>query len=192
MSDVKNLWARRSAAVGLSASRPLRAGAASSPPSSRVLGLLAIGCVSLGGGSGSAVEGRPRSSRTPAPGPESELMPGRSCDGSGVHRRDRPKCGRGLGRPVSPAAEGRDAFGMDLGHGPGLCLHGRPIIRPLGSFSEIKESAAFAWGTYVPAPGDYSGAWDQGGCGGHRREIATHPTVPGTGHWSPGNSATVV
>ena len=54
-----------------------------------------------------------------------------------------------------------EAFGLQFGHGLGLCLHERPIISRLVSLDhpmEIKTGMVFALETYCPAADGYSAA----------------------------------
>jgi Xaa-Pro aminopeptidase len=55
----------------------------------------------------------------------------------------------------------RAAFGLQFGHGLGLCLHERPIISRLVSLDhpmEIKTGMVFALETYCPARDGFSAA----------------------------------
>jgi Xaa-Pro dipeptidase len=55
----------------------------------------------------------------------------------------------------------RAAFGLQFGHGLGLCLHERPIISRLVSLDhpmEIRTGMVFALETYCPASDGFSAA----------------------------------
>ena len=80
-------------------------------------------------------------------------------DPAGREHRCRGAClarGRGLRLP-----DERAAFGLQFGHGLGLCLHERPIISRLVSLDhpmEIRTGMVFALETYCPATDGFSAA----------------------------------
>jgi Xaa-Pro aminopeptidase len=56
----------------------------------------------------------------------------------------------------------RAAFGLQFGHGLGLCLHERPIISRLVSLDhpmQMRTGMVFALETYCPASDCFSAAW---------------------------------